>query len=106
MNDDQFLKEVIAEAKRARRKFPGENATNAALVEEVGEVSKALMFEPWYAVCSEAVQVAVMAMRLAVEGDATFEDWRNRVIHKNGKRYIGKKFQMPKQPEAMTKGES
>src|SRR5260221_10133985 len=97
MTDDQFLKAVAAEVKRARKKFPGENATNAALVEEVGEVSAALMFEPWYAVCAETVQVAAMAMRLAVEGDSTFEDWRNRVVHQNGTRYVGAKFRMPKQ---------
>jgi NTP pyrophosphatase (non-canonical NTP hydrolase) len=100
MNDEQFIKAVVAEAKRARRKFPGANATNAALVEEVGEVSKALMFEPWDAVCDEAVQVAVMAMRLATEGDSTFEAWRNLVIHENGNRYMRKEHRMPKQMAA------
>ena len=95
MTDEQFLKAVIAEAKRARRSFPGANATNAALVEEVGEVSKALMYEPWNAVCDEAVQVAVMAMRLATEGDSTFEAWRERTIHQNGTRYMRKEHRMP-----------
>lgn len=95
MNDAQFIKAVLAEAKRARAKFPGDNATNAALVEEVGEVSKALMFEPWNAVCAEAVQVAVMAMRLATEGDALFKDWRDRVIHQGGTRYCRKEHIMP-----------
>ncbi len=96
MTDEQFLKAVAAEIKRARRKFPGANATNAALVEEVGEVSTALMFEPWSAVCAEAVQVATMAMRLATEGDATFEEWRWRTIHENGERYMGKGHRMPR----------
>lgn len=105
MNDAQFLKAVAAEVKRARRKFPGENATNAALVEEVGEVSTALMFEPWSAVIAEAIQVAAMACRLAVEGDVTFQDWRWKTIHENGERYIGKKFQMPKIKPRTDEGE-
>lgn len=95
VNDAQFIKAVLAEVKNARRQFPGENATNAALVEEVGEVSTALMFEPWDAVCAEAVQVAVMALRLATEGDATFKEWRDRVVHQDGTRYCGKKHRMP-----------
>src|SRR5258707_12353109 len=102
MNDAQFLEAVAAEVKRAREKFPGANATNAALVEEVGEVSTALMFEPWSAVIAEAVQVAAMACRLAVEGDATFEEWRWKTIHENGKRYIGEEFQMPEQIKPRT----
>ena len=95
VNDEQFLKAVSAEVKRARRKFPGENATNAALVEEVGEVSTALMFEPWSNVIAEAVQVAAMACRLATEGDSTFKDWRWKTIHEEGERYMGKKHLMP-----------
>lgn len=96
MNDAQFLKAVAAEVKRARKKFPGDNATNAALVEEVGEVSTALMFEPWDAVIAEAVQVAAMALRLATEGDSTFKDWRWKTIHEGGHRYMGSVHIMPK----------
>ena len=96
MNDEKFLKLVAAEVKRARKKFPGENATNAALVEEVGEVSTALMFEPWDAVIAEAVQVAAMAVRLATEGDSTFKDWRWKAVHEGGHRYMGNKHIMPK----------
>lgn len=40
-----------------------------ALTEEVGEVAKALLDESPDRVYEEAVQVAVMAMRLATEGD-------------------------------------
>jgi len=97
MTDEQFIKAVLAEAKRARKSFPAPNTTNAALVEEVGEVSKALMFEPWTSVCGEAVQVAVMAMRLATEGDCTFEEWRDRTIHQDGTRYCRPEHRMPKQ---------
>lgn len=96
MNDAQFLKAVAAEVKRARSKFPGDNATNAALVEEVGEVSTALMFEPWDAVTAEAVQVAAMALRLATEGDSTFKDWRWKKIHESGHRYMRSVHIMPK----------
>jgi nicotinic acid phosphoribosyltransferase len=95
MTDEQFLKAVAAEVKRARGLFPGENATNAALVEEVGEVSTALMFEPWHNVIAEAVQVAAMACRLAVEGDATFREWRDKTVHDFGRRYTRAEHRMP-----------
>lgn len=90
-----FLQEVLAEVGRARAKFPGANATNAALVEEVGEVSTALMYEPWNAVRAECVQVAAMAVRLATEGDATFKDWREKRVHEGGARYALPEHRMP-----------
>lgn len=95
MTDDQFLRLVAAEVQRARDKFPGANATNAALVEEVGEVSKALMYEPWNCVVNEAVQVAAMCVRLATEGDATMKDFRWGKVHDKGRRYTGAEFVMP-----------
>jgi len=98
MTDEQFLKLVAAEVERARTKFPGCNATNAALVEEVGEVSKALMYEPWNCVVNEAVQVAAMCVRLATEGDATMADFRWEKVRAKGQRYTDHEFVMP-QPE-------
>ncbi len=75
--DHEFVKRVIAEAKTARLKFPGPNPCLAALVEEVGELAQAMLHiregkhSNWSRVIAEAVQVAVMAMRCATEGDAT-----------------------------------
>lgn len=40
-----------------------------ALTEEVGELAKALLDESDQRVYEEAVQVAVMALRVATEGD-------------------------------------
>lgn len=73
---DELLNEIIVELERARTKFPGANATFAALVEEVGELGKALMEEPRSAVRKEAVQVAVMAIRVVLDGDQTMDAWR------------------------------
>ena len=95
MTDDEFVTAVLVEVKNARTKFPGANATNAALVEEVGEVSTALMYEPFDRVCAEAVQVACMALRLAVEGDTTFTSWRWKTVHENGERYMEPRHIMP-----------
>jgi hypothetical protein len=95
MTDKQFLAEVLAEVRRARAKFPGANATNAALVEEVGELSKALMYEPFSNVIAEAVQVATMALRLATEGDGTMDDFRFDKFHQNGTRYCLPEHIMP-----------
>jgi len=95
MTDQEFVNAVLKEVASARRQFPGANATNAALVEEVGEVSKALMYEPWYAVIAEAVQVASMALRLATEGDATMMDFRWEKVHDKGSRYMQPEHVMP-----------
>jgi NTP pyrophosphatase (non-canonical NTP hydrolase) len=75
--DDQFLKDVKAELLRARTKFPGDNLNMVALMEEVGELAQAALHiregkhNEWRKVWDEAVQVAVMALRMATEGDAT-----------------------------------
>jgi NTP pyrophosphatase (non-canonical NTP hydrolase) len=71
-----LLEEIEEELERARAKFPGDNVTFAALVEEVGELAKATFEEPRANVRKEAVQVAVMAMRMVLDGDHTFEAWR------------------------------
>lgn len=77
ITDERFFDMVRAELQRARAKFPAEtNPTNATLVEEVGEVSKALLCEPWENVIAESVQVAAMACRMATEGDATMVEFR------------------------------
>lgn len=68
--------EILAELTRARAKFPGKNVTFAALVEEVGELATATFEECAARVHKEAVQVAVMAMRMILDGDHCFEPWR------------------------------
>lgn len=98
----QFLDEVIGEAMAAYVKFPSSDMVLAALMEEVGELAQAVMerersvdalrvFTPgiesvrrndaialvqekWSRdnIRREAVQVAAMAMRIAVEGDPRF----------------------------------
>ncbi len=66
------------EVKAARDKFPETTHMLAALVEEVGELSQAMMEHDRaqgtsvQEVLREAVQVAAMAVRVAVEGDNNF----------------------------------
>lgn len=76
VDEDKLMQEIAAELERARTKFPGPDATLAALVEEVGEVAKALMDESRDRVRKEAIQVAVMAIRLVIDGDATLDEFR------------------------------
>ena len=71
-----LLNEILAELARARRKFPGDNVTMLALMEEVGELAKATFEEPRANVRKEAVQVAVMAIRVILDGDHTLDAWR------------------------------
>lgn len=71
--DDAFILDLTEAIKKARRKFPGRNLTIVALAEEFGELAKASMDEGKGAVWKEAVQVAVMAMRMATEGDHSVE---------------------------------
>ena len=69
--------EIEAELARARRKFPEQNVwiTLAALTEEVGELNQAILhynFQPERdvgveEVVKEAVQVAVMAIRVVLD---------------------------------------
>ena len=54
-----------------------------ALTEEVGELAKAIMDEGSHRVWKEAVQVAAMALRVAVEGDPSLDKLRE--IRKSGK---------------------
>lgn len=68
--------DILAELIRARAKFPGKNVTFAALVEEVGELATATFEESSDRVRKEAVQVAVMAMRMVLDGDHCFDSWR------------------------------
>lgn len=74
--EDRLMLEIMAELTRARTKFPGKNVTFAALVEEVGELATATFSESRDRVRKEAVQVAVMAMRMVLDGDHTFDQWR------------------------------
>lgn len=69
-------REIADELARAQAKFPGKNVTFAALIEEIGELATALFSEPAARVRAEATQVSVMAMRVALEGDHTFAEWR------------------------------
>lgn len=66
--------EIRDEVERARAKFPGRGHLTAALMEEVGEVAKALLEgEPVESLRAECVQVACVAIRIAEEGDEDFE---------------------------------
>ena len=73
-----FLSDVHVEVRRARQKFPGDDATLAALTEEVGELAKAMLGESQHAIYKEAVQVAAMAVRCALDGDATLGAYREQ----------------------------
>lgn len=76
--DTFFLVEVLEEVARARTKFPSSNLKLAALTEEVGELAKAMLDEPAENVRKEAVQVAAMALRVAIDGDRSFDESRER----------------------------
>lgn len=74
-----IIEEILDELNRARRKFPTQNVwlTLAALTEEVGELNQAILqinMEPHKDVTpediyKEAVQTAVMAIRIALDCD-------------------------------------
>ncbi|MDR5170699.1 hypothetical protein IHQ56_02600 [Methylobacillus flagellatus] len=74
----KFLDDVHQELERARSKFPGDNITGLALAEEFGEVIKAALEEPAANVRKEAIQTAVMAARLVLDGDSSLVYWRKR----------------------------
>lgn len=76
--DDRIAYCIDAELNFARAKFPGSNLNFPALVEEVGELAQALLEHKYQRktrdeVFAEAIQVAVMAIRIAEEGSAEFD---------------------------------
>lgn len=73
---DVFLADVRAELVRARAKFPGDRIMTIALAEEFGELCKAVLDEPSAAVRKEAIQTAVMAARVVIDGDSSVNEWR------------------------------
>lgn len=73
-----FIADVLQELRRARARFPSPECSLAALGEEVGELCKAVLDEPKARVRAEAIQVAAMAARVALEGDPTLDAFRAR----------------------------
>ena len=73
----RFMNDVIAEALKAQRKFPQPNPCVAALTEEAGELARAILHRRekkpmnYSDIYGEAIQVAAMAFRIALEGDQT-----------------------------------
>ena len=74
--EDKLIREILAELVRARTKFPGDNCTALAMAEEAGELCTAVFEESRADVRKEAIQTAVMAMRVVLDGDATMRLWR------------------------------
>ena len=76
--DGLVMKMITDELAAAREAFPGKTHMLAALLEEVGELAQAMIQHDRkqgtsvHEVLREAVQVAAMAIRLAVEGDDNF----------------------------------
>lgn len=69
-----FLFSVYDEVQRARKKHPGNKHLNVALMEEVGELAQAYLDgESLYRKRAEAMQVACVATRIALEGDGDFQ---------------------------------
>ena len=87
--DQMFLTDVAREVERARKKFPSPEAVLTALTEEVGELSKAYLDEPQPRVYAEAIQVAAMALRVALEGDPTLTETRRKRGAEDEKVYWG-----------------
>ena len=91
--------DIEAELNRARSKFPNNEHMLAALTEEVGELAQALLhinYEPEKGkmhedIYKEAIQVAVMAIRVATEGDSTLPAYHPESGYrgKNWKDYRG-----------------
>lgn len=76
-NVEDFLFCVEKEFIGATNKFPNNENQTVALMEEVGELANALLEHGYgkgdqQSVYNEAVQVAAMAMRIAVQGDRNF----------------------------------
>jgi len=67
----QLLK---GEIERGRSKFPKNDLMLPALLEEIGELAEAVKNENKEEAAKEALQVACIAVRIAEEGDTTFDN--------------------------------
>lgn len=76
MTEDEFMDAVRAELSRARAKFPGRCLMGLAMVEEADELAKTLLDESCASIRKEAIQTAVMAARVASDGDESVDEWR------------------------------
>lgn len=75
---EKMFADIRQEIEDTRQIFPGNHHKMAVLSEEVGELAQALLQneydgQPVINVYREAVQVAAMAIRLAIEGDHSFK---------------------------------
>ena len=75
-NTIKAINDLVEEIENARHKFPGNDLLTIALMEEVGELSKALLDESLENVYREAIQVACVAIRIATEGDCSVNTYR------------------------------
>jgi NTP pyrophosphatase (non-canonical NTP hydrolase) len=71
-----MLTRIAIELGKARAKFPSSYCSMVALTEEVGELAKACLDESPERIMDEAVQVAAMAIRVAIEGDGSIAKYR------------------------------
>lgn len=72
----ETLKLITEELINAREKFPSSSLCMIALMEEVGDLAKAILSESRMSIKIEAVQVAVMAIRVLEEGDPSTDQHR------------------------------
>ena len=75
---EKMFADIRQEIEDTRQKFPGNHHKLAVLSEEVGELAQAMLQheydgQPAINVYREAVQVAAMAIRVAIEGDHSFK---------------------------------
>jgi len=83
----QALEDVANEIRRAVEKFPDSKHQLTAMNEEVGELNQAILENHHGDVSArevyeEAIQVAAMAIRVATEGDHSF-DYEPHVAQRN-----------------------
>jgi hypothetical protein len=79
LRDNDFRMAMQVELQELRRALPGSDLCFCALIEDVCELAKALLRYreeevDWPQVAAAAIQVAVMAQRIAVEGDPAIRD--------------------------------
>lgn len=69
----EMLQSIRKEAMQGSESYPDASGLMMALMEEVGELARAMMSEPRENIRAEAVQVAALAIRIAIEGDPTLD---------------------------------
>lgn len=72
-----FMSDVQKEIESARKKFPSTHCVSLAMMEEAGELVRAMLGQSDEEIYMESVQTVAMVFRMITEGDPSVAEYRH-----------------------------